>query len=305
VEAFALLNWTLEGGSLIGPLIGAILIGYDFRLVALGAAGMFLLVTLLQVRYLPPREVAPDSSSQTVLRDWSEVLKNRAFVLFSLSMAAYLALYNQVYLGLPLEVSRLTGSDAGVGLLFTLLALTGVLGQVPITTWAQRRLSPPRAIMSGLALRGAAFLPLLATASVLPIGTDTGAALLGELGVPPSETGAMVLVWLVNLTPLALSCLLLSLGTMIAGPFVMSMIPALGAGRLVGTYYGMYYLFQGSGAAVGNLLTGAAFDLAGPAGQPGLPWATLALLGLGSAVAVATLERRGLLVEPAGEPSAS
>src|SRR6185503_16295799 len=43
-EAFALLDVTIHGGSLLGPLVGVMLLGVDFRLVCNGAAAMFALV---------------------------------------------------------------------------------------------------------------------------------------------------------------------------------------------------------------------------------------------------------------------
>src|SRR5688572_10138849 len=39
-EAFALLDVTIHGGSLLGPLVGAMLLGVDFRLVCYGAAAI-------------------------------------------------------------------------------------------------------------------------------------------------------------------------------------------------------------------------------------------------------------------------
>src|SRR5688572_2215148 len=169
VEAFALLDVTIHGGSLLGPLIGALLLGVDFRLVCFGAAAMFALVALLQWRYLPTSDGPKATSQRSMFRSWGDPLRNRPFMLFCASLLGYFFLYNQVYLGLPLEIQRLTGSEASVGPLFTMLAIVGILGQVPITTWAESRLHPTRAIVVGLALMGLAFVPLMLTAAVLPI----------------------------------------------------------------------------------------------------------------------------------------
>jgi MFS family permease len=147
VEAYALLDVTLHGGSLLGPLVGALLLGVDFRLVCFGAAGMFALVTLLQWRFLPASEIVQPGANRSVVRSWGEPLRNRPFVLFNAGILGYFFLYNQVYLGLPLEIQRLTGTEASVGLLFTILAVVGILGQVPVTIWAEARLRPASAIV--------------------------------------------------------------------------------------------------------------------------------------------------------------
>src|SRR6185436_15646150 len=118
-EAFALLGMTLDVGAVLGPLIGALLLGYDFRAVAFTAGGLFLVLGYLQYRYLPERDFSESPGQppgrQAVLDDWREVLANRPFVLFSLAMFGYFALINQEYLGIPLEVRRVTGGDASLG----------------------------------------------------------------------------------------------------------------------------------------------------------------------------------------------
>ncbi|HZO26176.1 MAG TPA: MFS transporter [Chloroflexota bacterium] len=292
IEAFALLDVTIHGGSLLGPLIGVLLLGVDFSLVCFGAAAMFALVALLQWRFLPEAPIPVETIGQSIFRSWGVPLANRPFVLFCASILGYFFLYNQVYLGLPLEIRRLTGSDASIGPLFTMLAVVGILGQVPVTAWAEARLRPSTAIVFGLALMGIAFVPLLLTAAVLPIDAVVAEGWLGSLGLTgPSSVFAVPLALAVNLAPLALTCSLLIGGQMLAAPFVASTIMSLSNGRLVGTYFGIYAVVQGVGAALGNFAGGAAFDLARAAGSPGLPWALMAAVGLACAAGLLGLDR--------------
>ncbi|MFN8632982.1 MAG: MFS transporter [Chloroflexota bacterium] len=307
-EAFALLDVTIHGGSLLGPLVGALLLGVDFRLVCYGSAAMFALVALLQWRYLPTSDIRVEATEQSILRSWGVPLANRPFMLFSASVLGYFFLYNQVYLGLPLEIQRLTGAEASVGPLFTTLAIVGILGQVPITVWAERRLRPSSAIVIGLMLMGLAFVPLLLTAAVLPVDSTFTHLLLHSTGLLPAEvTGgvlANVLSVSLNVAPLALCCVLLVGGQMLAAPFISSTITSLSAGRLVGTYFGVYAVIQGIGAALGNFAGGAAFDLARAAGNPGLPWAVMTAVGLACAAGLLALERTELrTVQASAEPS--
>lgn len=298
VEAFALLDVTIHGGSLLGPLVGALLLGVEFRLVCFGAAAMFALVTLLQWRFLPASDIPVAATRQSIFRSWGAPLTDRPFMLFCASVLGYFFLYNQVYLGLPLEIQRLTGSEASVGPLFTILAVVGILGQVPITAWAERRLRPTKAIIIGLALMGLAFVPLLLTAAVLPIDSPVLARLLSVAGLVPAAMTdgslASTLTVILNVSPLALCCVLLVGGQMLAAPFISSTITSLSGGRLVGTYFGVFAVVQGVGAALGNFAGGAAFDLARAAGSPGLPWALMAAVGLACAAGLTGLERSTL-----------
>ena len=291
VEAFALLDVTIHGGSLLGPLIGALLLGVEFRLVCFGAAAMFALVALLQWRFLPASDLPVAPTEQSIVRSWGAPLANRPFVLFCASVLGYFFLYNQVYLGLPLEIQRLTGSEASVGPLFAMLAIVGILGQLPTTVWAERRLHPSNAIVIGLVLMGLAFVPLLLTAAVLPIDSTATVGVLISAGLAPDGALAELLRVTVNVAPLALCCILLIGGQMLAAPFISSTIASLSTDRQLGTYFGLYAVVQGIGAALGNFAGGAAFDLARAAGSPGLPWALMAAIGLVCAAGLLGLDR--------------
>jgi hypothetical protein len=80
---------------------------------------------------------------------------------------------------------------------------------------------------------------------------------------------------------------------------------ALGQGRLIGTYYGLYTLLSGAGILLGNLASGAAPDLARSAGLPALPWLALLAAGAASAAAVRVLDHRGRLDAPRPDPEST
>ncbi|GAA3071055.1 MDR family MFS transporter [Streptosporangium carneum] len=270
VEAFALFNVFYQTGILLGPPVGMALLGAGFRAVCLSAAAVFALLAVLQWACLPARRGAEAGSARPVLHDWREAFGNRAFLSFAAAMTASYALSYQMYLGLPLEVRRVTGSGSGVALLYTISALLGVLGQIRLTAWCSARLSGGRAVAFGLLLMGVSFVPLTASP-----------------GAGPSSWAA--------LAPVVACVVLLTLGTMVAFPFEMAMITDLGGERLIGTYYGLYNLLSGVGVLAGNLLSGAVIDLAASSGLASLPWLLLAAAGLVSSALVRGLERRGRL----------
>ncbi|WP_030924149.1 MFS transporter [Streptosporangium amethystogenes] len=278
VEAFAAFNAFYQLGILIGPLVGLLLNAVAFRLVCLVAGVIFAVLTVAQMRALPKGDRPRAEESRGVLLDWREVFGNRPFLLFSLAMIGSYVLNFQVYLGLPLEIRRVTGGELGVTLVFVVSAVLTILGQARLTAWATRRWRPPQAIARGLVLMGLAFTPVaLAAPWAGSAGTSGGAA------------GVLVLL------PVLGTAALLSLATMIIYPFEMATIATFGGRHMVGTYYGLYSTLAGIGIAAGNLLTGWALDLGARAGLPSLPWLALVLIGLGCAAAVVALDRSGRL----------
>ncbi|GAA2761940.1 MFS transporter [Streptomyces paradoxus] len=296
VEAFALFNVFYQAGILLGPLAGMVLTGVDFRITCLVSAGIFALLSVVQIRALPARRSLDAKqqdahAGQGVLAQWRGILANRPFLLFSIAMIGSYVLSFQVYLALPLEVRRLGGDGefgtTAVAMLFAVSGLTTILGQTRVTAWCKARYEPGQALVRGLAAMGLAFVPMLAATAV---------------PVPESGIG----LWLLAAVPPTLAALLLAIGTMIAYPFEMDTIVRLSGDRLVATHYGLYNTICGIGITVGNLGTGAALDAARAAGMPALPWITLCALGLACAAALYGLHRTGrLAAHPASEPLAA
>lgn len=109
VQAFALFSVFYQAGILLGPLAGLALTGISFTLTCLVSAGLFALLTALQVRALPSGRDRRGSSSD---RDtgWREILSNRPFLLFAAAMSGSYVLSFQVYLALPLQSATVTAT---------------------------------------------------------------------------------------------------------------------------------------------------------------------------------------------------
>ncbi|MCM2391147.1 MDR family MFS transporter [Streptomyces albipurpureus] len=293
VEAFALFNVFYQAGILLGPLIGMVLTGVDFRVTCLVAAAVFAVLSVVQIRSLPARRAGNTESEPSggpregVLAQWRGILRNRPFLLFSLAMIGSYVLTFQVYLALPLEVRRVGGDGdfgtAAVAVLFAVSGLSTIAYQTRVTAWCRARMAPGRALAYGLLAMAVAFVPLLA-ATAFP--------------VPGDGVGR----WLFAAVPPALAALLLAFGTMIAYPFEMDTIVQLAGDRLVATHYGLYNTICGIGITLGNLLTGVALDTARAAGMSALPWIALITLGLLCAIALHTLHRTGRLAPAARVP---
>ncbi|MFC5185521.1 MFS transporter [Actinomadura harenae] len=294
-EAFAVFNVFYQLGILIGPLAGLALLGSGFRAVCMAAALIFAVLTGLQLAFLPARRpTGPDTLTEgrrPVLTDWRRAAGDRAFTAFAVSMLASYALSFQVYLGLPLEIQRLTGHQHAVVVVFAVQAVLALAGQVRLTTWCTARYRPGQVIWRGLAVMAAAFAPMAAAAALPAAGGGGRPAGLVEAAMP--------------LGLILAAAVLLAVGTMLVFPFEMTVLTTLGPPHLLGTYYGVYNLASGIGILTGNLLSGAALDAARTHGMPALPWLALTAVGAVSALAVAALDRHGHLTAPAAEPAHS
>ncbi|WP_338595864.1 MFS transporter [Saccharopolyspora sp. SCSIO 74807] len=276
-EVFAVFNVFQHAGTLVGPLLGALLLTVDFRLIALVACVAFAVLTAAQLFVLPHREV--EKQQQSVLGSWREVVLNRRFVAFTLSLSAYFALYNQLYLTLPLEAQRVSGFSQSVAVVFGISTLIGVFGQVRITEWCRGRWSSGRSIVIGLCCMGGSFVPVSLAAPMLP-----------------EHAGPVV-----AFVPVVVATVLFTVGQAMTNPFAMELLPQLGSERLTGTYYGFYYLVSSLAAAGVSWMAGALLDeFAAPAGR-WVPWLALLLVGLAGAAGTAAMERRGSLAPARSE----
>jgi MFS family permease len=249
-EVFARFAVTGQIGTVIGPLVGTALLLVDFRLACLVAAGVFVLILLAHALLLP-RRPAPHAG-EPMLAGWTEVVANRRFLAFAAGYSAYLLCYNQLYLALPAELTRV-GAPEALGWLFVLASVLVIVGQVPLT----RRVRGRPALVTGFVLMAAAF---AAVALALPLDA----------------------VW-----PAVVFVVLLTIGQMLAVPVAQSLVTRLAGERRLGAYFGVLSSAGGLAVLVGSTAVGALLD-----GPPLVPWLVLAAIPLVAAVVLARLLRR-------------
>lgn len=276
-EAFALFNVFANAGTLLGPLAGSVLLLGGFRVTALAAAALFAVLTVTQALVLPGQPVR--DSGQGVLGDWRQCVANRRFLAFTVALTGMFALQNQLYLVLPMQAEHTTGHPTAVAALFVASTVVTLLFQVRLTRWCTRRLPRGTAIALGMALMGAGFLtPMVDVVHATSVPVNVGPVAIG-----------------LNLLPVLIATLSLTLGVMIAQPFVLELIPAFAPDGRTGTYFGLFYLVSGVVAAVGSAAVGWVVDRGDGAGVPTAAWLSCAGLGLVCAAVVGLLHRRGLL----------
>jgi len=219
-EAFARFNVYAQAGALCGPVLGSVLLLWDFRVSAVVAAGIFAVLTIAQAVVLPARAATRKGGS--ILGDWRECLTKRRFVAFTCVLSGMFVLQNQLYLLLPIQAQRATGWAGVVAALFVVSTVVTLLFQVRITRLVSARARGP-VIAVGLAVMGAGF------------------------AAPALWSG---------LVPVLVAALALAVGMMIAHPLVYDLIPSFGPDSLAGTHFGVFYLGSGLAAALGNTAIG-------------------------------------------------
>jgi MFS family permease len=281
LDAFAAFHTASNAGALLGPLTGALLLIWDFRLVAAAAALVFLLMTIAQALALPPQPGAGTGVPRpSVMQGWRLVLSDFRFLAFLAAMCGLFLAYNQLYLLLPLEAVRVTGFPGISSLIFIVATAVGLLASIPLTRWLAPRWGRARSIAAGATLCGLAFVPTAVSASTQHTADS-------RLPVPD-------LVW--QALPVLAATALLALGYALALPLIQDVTTSFARGGLTATYLGMSSTVAGVVAAGGNVFVGWLHDAAG--GAPWLPWVFLALLQLTGAGLLMLLHRRGVIPAP-------
>ncbi len=248
-QAFALHNLASEAGMLLGPLVGMLLTSLDYAVTGVVSGSVFLLLTWLQWRMLPPQAlVRPAPAAAGVTAQWRSIVRNRPFLRFALCASAYSLLFHQLYLAVPAFIQSQQHATGLLGGVFTVTALIGVILQLPATQLVQRRLGVARAMGLGLGLMGGSYLAIPCLAA-----------------------------WPVAAT-LLLACGL-SLGSILCYPLFSAHLPHYATQGQLGSYYGFYASLGGVVALLGNVLIGSLLGAAGST-PPVVIWYALAACGV-------------------------
>ena len=266
-EAFALFNVFAQAGALLGPVIGTSLLVFDFRIIAVTAALLFLVLTTAQLFALPPQDV--EKSQDKILTDLTYVITHRQFLLFTIALVGLYTLESQMYLTFPILLREATGLEQTVMFLFLGTTIVSIVFQVQINAWFSQRITRDKSITAGMIIMGISFLPLL--------------SILGAKAEDINES--------IGIAAIAIgSAVAMQFGAMIAQPFILEMIPEFGPKYVSGMFFGTFYLASGLVAAGGNSLIGWGIDYR--EGHLGIIICTM--LGIASALLYAIFSARGL-----------
>ncbi|ALD12251.1 MFS transporter [Clavibacter capsici] len=272
---FAALVLVGEVGAATGPLVGAALLGHGFATTALSAAALFTVVGVALRCVIPTgagRSAAADRAAGTrTPRDPWAAVRDRRFLAYAALFAVDLLAYNQLYLGLPLELGRAGAGAGAVGSAFLAVSLLTISLQWPVALLA-RRIGPARALALGFGTSAVGFAAVALAAAV------------------PPPAGAV-------LAPVAVLIVCLTVAHMLVGPVTMELVPAFAAGRPTASYYGLLASCGGVAVLVGGSAVGALLDTA-----PALAWGILAALPVAAAVGLPRLLPRAAVAGAVDAP---
>ena len=132
------------------PLLGALLIKFDFSLVVLAATFCYFVTFFVMLVLLPPVRVATERRGM-----WDGVglaLRDRPFMLFNMLLMGYWFMWVQITISLPLIAKDISGRSESVSWVYMLNAGMSVLLQYPLLRLAERWLRPLPILIMGMAL---------------------------------------------------------------------------------------------------------------------------------------------------------
>ncbi|WP_461172808.1 MFS transporter [Arthrobacter sp. Z1-9] len=270
---FALLAICGEIGAVAGPLAGALLLGVSFTWAALAGAAVFAVMTGVLWHGVPAgapdlARSKPDSSNRPSSEAGGEgikvMLRDKRFVAFAALYSVNLLAYNQLYFGLPIELTRSGAGPEALAGLFAVASVLTVALQWPISRLTTR-VGPGRALTAGFLLKGLAFATMALLAQFPAAGT-------------------------LQLLPPLLLVVGLCLGHMCIGPVAMPLVLDFARGKRTGVYYGLLASMGGCAVLLGNVVLGPLYSGATQPGPDAVwPWAVMAALTVIPAVGLSRL----------------
>lgn len=244
-EVFAFRNVLTNIGVVGSQIVGTLLSAVDFTYLSLFAGAVFALCALIAFFLLSP--IAATSTRQSIWASMVHVLKDRPFVQFTLIAMGYYYLSMQIFLTIPLLVERVTHNKGDVGIVLSAVSVFVILLQMQVSKWMEGY--PHRLTLIGI-----------------------GTLVMG--------TGLFMLSFAESLWMLLVDVFLYALGTMIAVPNLVDVVPRFAPKELVGAYYGFNGYSIAIGGSLGQIVGGWVYDQSLALQMEWLPWAICLSVGV-------------------------
>lgn len=187
-----------------------------------------------------PKGCGDEPCKSVPFQSYVEILKNKAFVVFSLVSILMWTIYTQLSLSLPLRAEDILPDPGAVSLIWTVNAGIVVVLQTSISKWFLQKIHPMYSLSVGMLFIG------------------------GGLGS---------IYFAANFYGLLLSGAIFIIGEMLILPTMDTAVSRLGTARMIGVFFGITNFVSGVGEGAGKFAGGQLLSLGT---SSVVPWLTFA-----------------------------
>lgn len=240
------LNNTVVGvASTFGPLIGALVLRFEFKTVCFSAAACFLINFIVCIFFLP--SIIRSEKAIGVKKSFSLLKKDKKYIKFTLLMIVFWLAASQIDISFPLKIQVISGNPESVSWMYSVYAAVTALVQYPLVSYLLKRYQPKDIVVFGIA-----------------------AITISLLAIPFVKSFEVFLVVVGFFT----------LGMLMARPNQQTIAVELADSTATGAYLGFNYLGFAVGSGFGTVIGGLFFDLANETGYLNIPWYLFAIISL-------------------------
>lgn len=237
-------------GMALGPLVGSLLLKFNFIVVGMVSGGIYVLCFLLILIFVPEVEKTGKAENRAkpgnIFGKLGLVWSNRPFVVVNALLIGYYFLYVQINICLPLMAVELTGTEDSVSLIF--------------------------AINSGMAILLQFFSVKLISKWLKPI------SIIG-IGIAFSTVGLFAIAFVSNYFLLILCVAVYAFGRLLVDPMAFTLTSRYATEDTLASFFGFSSLALAFGGMAGNLLGGWLYDTGKGIGFPVLCWMVFGAVG--------------------------
>ncbi|WP_223701764.1 MFS transporter [Sutcliffiella deserti] len=241
--AFSLRGIAASIGTALAGLLTYFVLGGSSSVVFFVASGLYVVLGIITWLFLQ-KGCGDEDCTPVSIKEYKEIGKNHAFILFSIVMVFVWALYTQLSISLPLRAESILPDPGVVSLIWTINSILVILLQTLITRRIIDKIHPMFSIAAGSLFLG--------------IGLGT-------------------IYFSTNFYWLILSGAIFIIGEMLFVPTMDITITRLGTAKLIGAFFGLSNFVSGLGEGAGKFLGG---QLLSVGTSSAAPWLLYCLYGV-------------------------
>lgn len=234
---YSLYNTVVGVSGTAGPLVGVLLLKFDFAMVCFGAAACFLICFIIACFTMP--KVIRSQETIPLVDSIKTVIGDKLFLKFALLMIVFWLAASQVNISFPLKAQDITGNENGVGVMWSIYAAVNGALQYPLVSLMLKKHSPRQIVVFGIGL----------------------------------NTVSLLLVAFVSTQYwFYVTVVIFALGMLFARPNQQSIAVAMANPKAMGMYLGVASLTFAIGNGIGTIIGGAFYDITKGTGYAMTPW---------------------------------